>query len=1535
MAEEIKRDASRQKRKLKTGCFIAPLVVLAILYALSRLIVFTPANAIKIKTAIENTATKALHEELRLGRVYFDLLGRLIINTPRLGRADKPMLVADRIVAPISIPNAIRGARTGEYGKAVKTIRIIAPDIHLERRADCVWSFDNLIEGGGATSRGAQIPELNIMLENATLAMRDHCARAPYPVTRFALSNLHGPIHISPQTVITLNLKAPDTTYGTGFGADVRFDPASGWRLSITYDRLDPAVIGRFFGSNTFSISGGHMPLTFFAEAAYTRVGHSPNYSWGGEASLTGQTIDYSPWKLHLTNARGDVEFGPDMISVKKGRARFAGGTARVSGSYTRMGADTIGAAIDFAGIDLARVPMMPVAFKKANARGRATGSLMIDGPVASPRVLTRFAATSPSFMKTPADSLAATVKYEGSLITVTGAKLAIGGAKATIDGSYDTDSAKWQARAALDGIDIHTAVPYLPPSRFIPRRGSITGDISIEGTASDVSSATFIVQGRGLATAELDNIALEAAAGYSDGTFDIKNLTLKNSDIFLIADGTAARDHIEIAVHALSMKTADLLYLAGREDISSSGRLRFRGNVTGDFDKPVFAATVSASPLKFSSIALDHMTGRVIVSPYKLLLDNMRLTSHGDTHEVNGLISLRDKTLDITASLKNASLPGLASTIREISGGKASLKYDVDGNIDATIRATGRLAQPDIAASLNGKALRFEKERIPSASAQLAWSRDRLSCEATALAAGGTIKLKGSTGDDDTISAQFTGSGIDIEAISSIAPYVKGATGSADISGSISGTISDPVVTAGFHSAGTQYNGITFTTSRAQFTYSDKLASITGLTLKNGAENYSFDMKYDFASKLLDISGSITDGHLATLVAVQPYSLPSAATGSIEGRFRIFSRAGDLSGAVQFTGKDIHIGEYPIADFAMEGGFEGKSFNITKFEAANETALVQANGLVNLHTGDFTTMNIDAHGIELQSLSDLGFFHVPFAGMADIVIGLVGDDSSDTLAGSIEIYTPEAFGLKFDRARGQFEFNGDALTILNLQFLKGQSKFSISANIPARKNSTSNFEIIARTDNLSLPILNPILARYGVTLDGSLDFRNVRITGTPKAPVITGNILIANATLKHKDITQPVTALAGDLVFDRDAIRIKKLQGSLEGRPIRINGGLSFKGLRLDSYDFELYDVDSLNITYRENIFKGKIDVKNLAFRGDSTKAEIYGRAGRPPTITAHDGNFTIPQASPAPATPATPFPLALRSFIINVSDNINIRNKGGNLNLNDTQGRITIAGTLAKPEIKGWLTSSRGTLSYIGNNFKLQDDAVIGFTSFEGIGIVPMFYMKTLARVSGTDITMELSGPMIDIDQSPAFRERCSDTGTDISGIDTISTPKATALSMGTITLGADSDITIPVCPQRNFIAYENNISSAHQYSDQEIMQKLTHTENLITGERYTMQNIQPVVAGFVSPIVGSVIERTTTIENFSINLDPNKDVLVQFEKHLNNRISIKYERLFSDSIEENLEARYKFRKRSYLKWGIDQDSQSNYQLEYQLRF
>ena len=120
----------------------------------------------------------------------------------------------------------------------------------------------------------------------------------------------------------------------------------------------------------------------------------------------------------------------------------------------------------------------------------------------------------------------------------------------------------------------------------------------------------------------------------------------------------------------------------------------------------------------------------------------------------------------------------------------------------------------------------------------------------------------------------------------------------------------------------------------------------------------------------------------------------------------------------------------------------------------------------------------------------------------------------------------------------------------------------------------------------------------------------------------------------------------------------------------------------------------------------------------------------------------------------------------------------------------------------------------------------------------------------------------------------------------------------------------------------------------TEQEVLQKLGLID-IVSGGEEPMQALQQIGFSAISPYFGRIIERGIDLENFTIDLDPNKDVLVKLEKRINGGFSVRYERLFSQEIKEQIDLRYEFRKRSFLKWGIDQDNQTDYQVEYRLRF
>ncbi|MEW5945969.1 MAG: hypothetical protein AB1742_07195, partial [bacterium] len=270
-----------------------------------------------------------------------------------------------------------------------------------------------------------------------------------------------------------------------------------------------------------------------------------------------------------------------------------------------------------------------------------------------------------------------------------------------------------------------------------------------------------------------------------------------------------------------------------------------------------------------------------------------------------------------------------------------------------------------------------------------------------------------------------------------------------------------------------------------------------------------------------------------------------------------------------------------------------------------------------------------------------------------------------------------------------------------------------------------------------------------------------------------------------------------------------------------------------------------------------------------------------------------------------------------------------GGNLKL-FPEGELQLTGTAASPALKGALYSERGFVrpGYSDIVFQVIEPVVIGFYSPEGMGTVPIFYAHGRGRVSGLDVYMESSGPMIDIGGMPVYRELCQ--AYTVGGL----AAGAAAGEAPKIAVGEREKVSIPICPTIRLYAFEDNDPANPELSVQEIMAKITHTEELRAGTPVS-RVLAAGAFGMFTPEIGSIVEQTINLENFRIDIDPNKDIHVQLEKRLADRLYVRLERLFSQPVQQDLEMRYRFRGRSFLMWSVDQDNESTYEVEYRITF
>ena len=260
----------------------------------------------------------------------------------------------------------------------------------------------------------------------------------------------------------------------------------------------------------------------------------------------------------------------------------------------------------------------------------------------------------------------------------------------------------------------------------------------------------------------------------------------------------------------------------------------------------------------------------------------------------------------------------------------------------------------------------------------------------------------------------------------------------------------------------------------------------------------------------------------------------------------------------------------------------------------------------------------------------------------------------------------------------------------------------------------------------------------------GRVDF-TVAAHGTTKSPGLTGNVKFADVNVSLQDITNGLSRMNGNLVFDQDRLDFSDVTAYSGGGLIRVGGFVTYRrGLYAD-LTATAHDV---RIRYPQGI-TSTADAK-LRFQGTRASMLLSGHVlltgfSVSPTIdfaalTSSTSGISLP---PNPNAPSNHVRLDIH---IASAPSLNFQNSfarlAGNVDL-------TIRGTLAQPTVLGRVTITEGTATFNGEKFQLQHGEIY-FSN--PIRIQPIIDITATTRVEDYNITIALQGNTSKL--TPTFR-------------------------------------------------------------------------------------------------------------------------------------------------------------------------------------
>jgi len=241
---------------------------------------------------------------------------------------------------------------------------------------------------------------------------------------------------------------------------------------------------------------------------------------------------------------------------------------------------------------------------------------------------------------------------------------------------------------------------------------------------------------------------------------------------------------------------------------------------------------------------------------------------------------------------------------------------------------------------------------------------------------------------------------------------------------------------------------------------------------------------------------------------------------------------------------------------------------------------------------------------------------------------------------------------------------------------------------------------------------------------------------GTAQQPDLRGSAQLKNITLHVPSLTNGITNLNGELLFDQDRLVLQNVQGYSGGGKLMLTG---FLGYRNGVFVDVTATTKDVRIRYPKGI-SSSVDA-NLRILGNSDSLLLNGNVELMRFGIGNDIDLTAMATGgagmSAPIDPMSPLNRVRLDVHVTSAPELAFQNSfaslAGDINLR-------VRGTMENPSVLGRVDISEGSASFAGTNYRIQQGDIIFANP---VTISPEIDLEASARVQNYDIVITLHGP------------------------------------------------------------------------------------------------------------------------------------------------------------------------------------------------
>jgi hypothetical protein len=797
----------------------------------------------------------------------------------------------------------------------------------------------------------------------------------------------------------------------------------------------------------------------------------------------------------------------------------------------------------------------------------------------------------------------------------------------------------------------------------------------------------------------------------YSDGKVDIKSASVKSdTGYFSITGGTRTASGSEVSEFDLKFSNFSV------KDFLFDGLVRLNLETSRHGSKNAFYGSVNSDDLNIGNSARGKLSSKLYISDGNLNIYDIVYANY-----VRGKLHINFPRDDAYGLIKLNKFP---------------VKFITDtfsGNFTGSLKLSGPSLTPNL--ELEGS--------IPDASYQ----STMFSCNGVLLIKNGKYYLKNMELRKDTSSISVIGEvwpllGLKIDYKALDLPLIDHLFGTDHkLSGRINGYIfangylGTPKLNIQASGTDLKLNGKKLDSLEAKFKYENNQ-----LTAENSLIKYSdSELKIsngsavDFKKKDFDIKIELNNYKIGTM---EIFGKLNAKGGwkLVKERLSISSTVkankvwlnqfnlGDVFLNIDYFNGIITFHPRLKSPVTVEGKIDAGSPGIIRFENISFSnrgdMRVSAGGYVSKK--DFE-LDFNGNGMEASALADILGLGFGIEGKTNLRLVCKGNPDNPLLKATLDISRGELSGIPFDSASVRAENEKDYVVIENLKITRdkaylitGKGKFPFSFS---RNNfiNVSDKPVLfeAKLENGSLAIL-PEITDFFKSAKGRVD-SYLKIKGSTKKPEILATLIVKDADIGLSRYVSRLKNLTVNLEMKNNVLKINRFDAKAGKSVLKIEGNVLF----------DKFMPKTLNITCKTQGNKGisivvpelpipsalfksqKIDLlKNNSTGEPRFDIKLTGPANKP-TISGwallDNTHFTYPSLIPSGNDDK------MEGIIDKVTWNLELKAGENTWYENElvdvnVQGGIQLTGKGAYPTVDGKVEALRGSISYVGTDFKIK---------------------------------------------------------------------------------------------------------------------------------------------------------------------------------------------------------------------------------------